>query len=179
MGAEGKLPPKQRTRKRSPAEPEAPARTHGRRGGRGGPPPLGQATPVDGDLAGRSPSRSRSSWTKGRPTPPPQAVHRMCSSAGWARPRHPGRQCTSAGTARSGSGAPASWQHERVHARDAARDAPSFYCSFCPSQFSCQREATVHERGHTGEKLHACFMCRHGSATRATLRGTCGPNTVD
>ena len=110
MGAEGKLPPKQRTRKRSLAEPEAPARTHGRRGGRGGPPPLGQATPVDGDLAGRSPSRSRSSWTKGRPTPPPQAVHRMCSSAGWARPRHPGRQCTSAGTARSGSGAPAGWR---------------------------------------------------------------------
>ena len=93
-----------------------------------------------------------------QPTQSPCARQRPgCSVARCVRQSTPRQWCLSAGTARSGSRVPASWRTSgstpRKQSLVVARQVILW-------QFSHQRQATRHERTHTGKKPYACSMCR-------------------
>ena len=174
MGTEGKLAPKQR-RNRSPTEPGAPgSEPRAKRG-----PGKAAATEPNTEnsiMVGNGRQACvlvcRGSWTTARP-PPPQVVPLMCRPARQARPRLPGRQCTSAGTARSGSGVPASW---RRRTSVSTPGTPHLFIARSAPSSSGTRATPPGMSGDTPvrSRTHApCAPC--GSPKRAQLPGTSGP----
>ena len=133
-----------------------------------------------------------------QPTQSPCARQRPgCSVARCVRQSTPRQWCLSAGTARSGSRVPASWRTsgstprkqslvvarqvilwQFSHQRQATRHERThtgkkpYACSVCPMRFSNKSAVPRHERTHTGEKPYACSMC----PIRFTNKSTVAPH---
>ena len=141
MEAESKSPPKQRTLKRSLAEPSEPRakRRPANTAAAAGNASVSETVSVHPPVRMRQLNDGIASdgQAAGSTSATPAVTVHFCGHC-QKRFRSPGKLA----------------QHERVHATSAA----GFYCSLCPKQFSCQSKVTRHERAHTGEKPCACSI---------------------